>query len=123
MYSSISNADYLLIIQCIADHDNPPAKKRKTSTSASSSAASRVRCLACDIVICNKLMYLITSTINSVQVLKTSKQLNNNKENLDDVEEEVLGSETDLDERSTYKVENDARIYRNKVMLHDTVLV
>ena len=55
-----------------------------------------------------------------MQILNTSKKLLEKENN---PEEEVIESETDLEERSQYEIDNDAKRYRNKIVLHDTVLV
>lgn len=57
-----------------------------------------------------------------MQILNTSKKLLE-KENNPEEAEEVIESETDLEERSQYEIDNDAKRYRNKIVLHDTVLV
>ena len=57
-----------------------------------------------------------------MQILNTSKKLIE-KENNPEEAEEVIESETDLEERSQYEIDNDAKRYRNKIVLHDTVLI
>lgn len=48
------------------------------------------------------------------QVLKESQKL---------LEEEILDDEDDYDDRAEYERENDAKRYRNKLLLHYVVLV
>ena len=52
-------------------------------------------------------------------------ELNKSKDNPNcgESEEETIDDSDDLDERSQYEIENDAKRYKNKVFLHNTVLV
>ena len=59
-------------------------------------------------------------TLILLQVLKESQKLSAKDSK---VEEETLDDKDDYDDRPPYERENDAKRYRNKLLLHDVVLV
>ena len=62
----------------------------------------------------NPCILFLLIVIHLSQVLKESQKL---------LEEEILDDEDDYDDQAEYERENDAKRYRNKLLLHNVVLV
>ena len=97
-----------------ASHTTAPSKKKKAN---STSAASRVS-LFHDYILA---LYITIYMAVCVQILKTSRDLQNNE---NDPEDETEVREEDvMDDRSEYERSNDAKRHANKAFLHEHVLV